>query len=54
MEKGLIKVDCFGYRPGRKCCNVMTELICEKRRCSFYLTREEYIKNRKKYPMHSA
>ena len=54
MEKATVKADCFGYRPGRKCCNILTELVCEKRRCSFYLTREEYIRNRKKYPIEKA
>ena len=38
----MIKRDCFGCVPGQKDCQVMTENICEKRKCSFYKTREDY------------
>lgn len=38
----MIKKDCFGCVPGRKDCQVMTENICETRRCSFYKTKAEY------------
>ena len=37
-----MKKECFGYVPGRKDCQVMTENICEKRKCSFYKTKENY------------
>lgn len=28
--------DCFGYNTRTKKCAVLTETVCEKRKCSFY------------------
>lgn len=42
-----IKTDCFGYDENK--CNVMTSLVCEKSKCSFYKTWEQEQKDRKKY-----
>ena len=46
-----IKTDCFAYMGSRRRegCGVMKELICSKRSCSFYKTREQYEKDREKY-----
>lgn len=41
------KIDCFGYREGK--CEIMTELICKKSKCSFYKTWNQENKDRKKY-----
>ena len=46
-EKRNVKTDCFGFRRGE--CSVLYELVCEKRNCSFYKTREQYAKDKKKY-----
>ena len=41
IQNGLnVDSDCFGFNPDTKECNVMTELICAKRKCSFYKPRE--------------
>lgn len=31
-----VKTDCFGYDKEKKDCKVMTELLCAKKKCSFY------------------
>lgn len=38
----MIRKDCFGYVPGRRNCQILTENICEKRKCSFFKTKEAY------------
>lgn len=38
------KKDCFGYRMGK--CKVLAELVCEKRNCSFYKTKEQFERER--------
>ncbi len=43
------KTDCFAFRETRnKHCSVLSELICKKRKCSFYKTLEQYEADRKK------
>jgi hypothetical protein len=37
IRNGLnVKTDCFKYDPEIKNCTIMTELICLRRKCSFY------------------
>lgn len=37
IQGGLnVKTDCFKYDPEIQNCTLMTELICLKRKCSFY------------------
>ena len=40
--------DCFAYRD-RDCC-ILTERVCDRRRCTFYKTKEEHDERLKKYP----
>lgn len=44
-----IKVDCFGYDKVGCQCKVMEELICRKRNCTFYKTREQFLADMEKY-----
>lgn len=37
-----MKKDCFGYVSGKNCCSVLTENVCETRKCSFYMNKTEY------------
>lgn len=34
------KTDCFGYNKEKGDCKVMTELLCARKKCSFYKPRE--------------
>ena len=34
------KTDCFGYDKEKKDCKVMTELLCARKKCSFYKPKE--------------
>lgn len=44
------KTDCFGFcGPRNKRCSVLIELVCKKRECTFYKTREQYESDRFKY-----
>ena len=45
-----VKTDCFGYRSLHKECCVMQELICAKRKCSFYKTKAQNDMDMAKYP----
>lgn len=55
--KSGVRTDCFAYRRdkyrrgkyGQERCNVLDELVCIKRRCSFFETTEQYLANREKY-----
>ena len=38
-----IKTDCFGYKMGG--CTVLTEMVCENGKCTFYKTREQFIED---------
>jgi hypothetical protein len=40
--------DCFAYRSRR--CGVLTERICNRRKCPFYKTRKQYNEDLDKYP----
>ena len=40
--------DCFAHRD-RDCC-ILTERVCDRRRCTFYKTQEEHDERLKKYP----
>lgn len=41
IQGGLnVKTDCFGYDKDKKDCIVMTELLCLRKKCSFYKPRE--------------
>lgn len=42
-----IKTDCFAYLKNPKDgkhCNALTELFCQKEKCKFYQSKEDYIK----------
>lgn len=43
------KTDCFAFRKGE--CRVLYELVCEKKKCSFYKTCEQFMKDKKKYSL---
>ena len=43
-----IKLSCFAYSKGKNECNALTELVCEKKNCSFYMTMEQYREKMKK------
>ena len=38
----MLKKDCFGYVPGKRECQILTENVCEIRKCTFYKTKENY------------
>lgn len=43
-----IKKDCFAYSGKEKECRALTELVCKnKDKCSFYMTKEQYIEKMK-------
>ena len=44
-----VKTDCFAYMSKCKQCSVLTELVCRKRKCTFYKTREQFDADRLKY-----
>lgn len=51
-KKDLIKKDCFAYRPKETCnkqCYALTELICKRKNCNFYMTKQEYNKKMKNF-----
>ena len=35
-----VQIDCFGYDKDKRDCKVMTELLCARKKCSFYKPRE--------------
>ena len=40
-SKGICtKTDCFGYDKEKGDCKVMTELLCARKKCSFYKPKE--------------
>ena len=42
------KKDCFAYK-NRSYCGALTEMVCKKRKCSFFRTKEEFVKGFEKY-----
>ena len=42
------KKSCHFYTPKR--CGILTEMLCESGRCSFYKTTEEFKDGLRKYP----
>lgn len=38
-----IMTDCFAYKNDNEC-TALIEMYCTKKKCPFYLTREEYLK----------
>lgn len=40
-----VKKDCFAYVKEINDCIVLTDLYCKKENCSFYKTKEQYIKD---------
>ena len=43
-----IKKDCFAYSEKNKECRALSELVCKyKDKCSFYMTKEQYIEKMK-------
>lgn len=44
----MVNKDCFAYRSGR--CAILTERICNRRKCPFYKTRKQYNEDLDKYP----
>ena len=49
MEKSEIRKDCFGYTPGKKDCQVLTETVCLKGECPFFKTKAQFLDDQKKY-----
>ena len=49
MNNPKIKTDCFAYYEKCKKSSVLNVLICKKRECTFYKTREQYDEERQKY-----
>lgn len=45
-----IKKDCFAYKEKQKKCSALNELVCEKRKCRFFKTKEQFNEEREKYP----
>lgn len=41
------RIDCFAYREDR--CEILTERICENRKCSFYKTWDKENKDRERF-----
>lgn len=49
MENKIVEQrSCFAYHP--KQCRVLTEMLCKKKKCPFFKTREQFIEDLKKYP----
>lgn len=46
-----IKTDCFAFDTvrGRKACRALTALYCEREKCSFYKTVEQFEKEKSEY-----
>ena len=44
--------DCFGYKAGK--CTVLSEMVCVKKECSFYKTKDQYNSDREKYDQIAA
>lgn len=42
-------IDCFAYNEKLKTCSVLSEMVCKKRKCSFYKTEQQYKDDLKKY-----
>ncbi len=42
-----VQKDCFAYRLGR--CNVLTEMVCRRDKCSFFKTKEEMERDLVRY-----
>ena len=45
----MARKNCFAFKNGR--CEIMEELICEKKKCSFYKSVEKYESDLEKYPL---
>ena len=49
-----VKTDCFGYcyseKKHKPVCSTLTELVCARRKCKFFKTKEEYEKGQQEYP----
>lgn len=43
-QTDMTKIDCFAFRE--RSCAILTERICDSRKCRFYKTEEEYKKTR--------
>jgi hypothetical protein len=44
-QKACIKTDCFVYEKDKRDCKVMTELLCARKKCSFYKPKERSDSN---------
>lgn len=40
-----VKTDCLAYNKDFNDCIVLTDLYCKKENCSFYKTKEQYLKD---------
>jgi hypothetical protein len=45
----MARKNCFAFKNGR--CEIMEELICDKKKCSFYKSVEKYESDLEKYPL---
>ena len=49
MKEYEVKKDCFGYRGSCKC-SALKQMYCNIEHCRFYKTKEQFERDRKKYP----
>lgn len=45
-----IRTNCFAYKEKANKCAALNELVCEKSECRFFKTKEQFCKEREKYP----
>lgn len=45
-----IQKDCFGWNEKNNNCSVLREVVCKKRKCSFYKTKEQHAKDSVRFP----
>lgn len=45
--EGRVKTDCFAY--ARCKCLALSEMVCKKKNCSFYKTKEQEEEDKRKY-----
>lgn len=45
----ITKTDCFAFDENKCDCKVLNKLYCQKEKCSFYKTKTQVEKERKKY-----
>ena len=45
-----IQTDCFGWDKKNNNCSICSEAICKYKKCTHYKSKEQFLKDRKKYP----